>query len=146
MPRQKKCVLAICHGPIAFGRRYKSPWEDVWLQWKGKPGRRSYYSAPTLICRAELVAKLERHRSRRKYADARKADIAHDEAMLLALDRSPYVVDDWDPPNVYTRALGMDRAEAEGMLTFLLERRYRVRNPKFQWKKADFCITPTGFQ
>lgn len=146
MPRQRKHVIAVCHGPIAFGPHYKSPWEDVWLRWKGKPGRRRYCSAPTLICRAELVADLERHRERRKSrAKSCAADLAHDEAILHALEASPYVVDDWDPPNVYTRAVGLDRAEAERMLAFLLERRYGVMSPKFEWKKTDFCITPTGF-
>ena len=114
MPRQNKRVLAVCYGPIAFGPHYKSPWEDVWLRWKGKPGRRRYYSAPTLICRAELVADLEHHRDRhKKRPELYAGDIAHDEAMLLALERSAHVVDDWDPPNVYTRAVGIDRAEAE---------------------------------
>lgn len=133
MPRQRKRVIAICYGPIAFGPHYKSPWEDVWLRWKGKPGRRCYHSAPTLIWRAELLADVKRHRERQKkrpkwYAD----DIAHDEAMLYVLEDSPYAVDDWNPPNVYTRAIGMDRAEAERMLAFLLERGYAVLNPKFE--------------
>jgi len=146
MPRQRKRVIATCYGPIAFGPHYKAPWEDVWLRWKGKPGRRSYFSGPTLICRAELVADLERHRKRRKKRPKSYAtDIAHDEAILQALEDSRYAVDDWDPPNVYTRAIGLDRAEAERMLVFLLERRYGVMNPKFEWKKTDFCITPTGF-
>lgn len=146
MPRQRKHVIAVCHGPIAFGPHYKSPWEDVWLRWKGKPGRRRYYSAPTLICRAELVADLEwHHRLPKKGAQLQSSDTAHNEAMLQALERSPHVVDDWDPPNVYTRAVGIDRAEAERMLAFLLECRHGVLNPKFEWKKTDFCITPTGF-
>jgi hypothetical protein len=72
-------------------------------------------------------------------------DVAHDEAMLDALERAPNAVDDWDPPNVYTRAVGIDRAEAERMLAFLLERRYGVLNPKFDWKRPDVCISPTGF-
>jgi hypothetical protein len=65
--------------------------------------------------------------------------------MLHELDRCAHAVDTWDPPNVYTRALGIDRAEAERMLVFLLERRFGVRNPKFERRKTDFCITPTGF-
>lgn len=147
MAGQRKHVIAICYGPIAFGPRYKSPWEDVWLRWKGKPGRRCYYSAPTLVCRAELVADLARHRERRKKRPkSNPTDIAYDEAILQALEDSPYAVDDWDPPNVYTCAIGLDRAEAERMLAFLLEHRYGVMNPKFKWKKkTDFCIMPTGF-
>jgi len=144
--KQKKHVVTTCHGPIAFGPRYKSPWEDVWLQWKGKPGRRRYYSSPTLVCRAELVVDLERNRELlTQQGEMYATDVAHDEAMLDALERAPNAVDDWDPPNVYTRAVGIDRAEAERMLAFLLERRYGVLNPKFDWKRPDVCISPTGF-
>jgi hypothetical protein len=144
---QKKRILTICHGPIALGLQYKSPWEDVWLRWKGKPGRRRYSSAPTLVCRAELIADLESDRClQNKRSAASAGDIEHDKAMLDELECAPYAVDDWDPPNVYTRANGINRAEAERMLAFLLERRYKVLNPKFEWKKkTGFCIMPTGF-
>ena len=144
MAGQRKRILAICYGPIAFGPHYRSPWEDVWIRWKAKPGRRLYYVAPTLICRAELLADLKRTRERHRKRP-RLQDITHDEAMLAALDVSPHAADDYDPPNVYTRATGINRAEAERMLAFLLERQYGIKHPKFEWKKTDFCITPTGF-
>ena len=67
------------------------------------------------------------------------------EAMLAALEVSPHAADDCDPPNVYTRANGINRAEAERMLAFWLERRRGIKNPKFGWRKTDFCVTPTGF-
>lgn len=57
----QKRIRCYCHGPIAFGSRYKSPWEDVWLKWKGKPGRAVYRAAPTLMCRQEIVADMEMH-------------------------------------------------------------------------------------
>lgn len=89
---------------------------------------------------ADLERTRERYRTRPRFDD-----IAHDEAMLAALERSPYAADDYDPPNVYTRANGINRAEAERMLAFLLERRHGVKNPRVEWKKTDFCVTPTGF-
>ena len=144
MAGQRKCILAICYGPIAFGPQYRSPWEDVWIRWKAKPGRRLYYAAPTLICLAELLADLQRTRERHRKRP-RPEDIAHDEAMLTALEVSPHAADDYDPPNVYTRAIGINRSEAERMLAFWLGRRHGIKNPKFEWRKTDFCITPTGF-
>ena len=144
MARRRKRIVAVCYGPIAFGPQYRSPWEDVWIRWKAKPGRRLYYAAPTLICRAELLADLKWTRERQRKRP-QLADITHDEAMLAALEVSPYAADDCDPPNVYTRANGISRAEAERMLAFLLERRHGIRNPKFHWRKTGFCITPTGF-
>ena len=52
MAGQRKRIVAICYGPIAFGPQYRSPWEDVWIRWKAKPGRRLYYAAPTLFTNA----------------------------------------------------------------------------------------------
>jgi hypothetical protein len=144
MAGQRKRIVAVCYGPIAFGPQYRSPWEDVWIRWKAKPGRRLYYAAPTLICRAELLADLKRTRERHRKRP-RLADITHDEAMLAALEVSPHAADGCDPPNVYTRANGINRAEAERMLAFWLERRHGIKNPKFGWRKTDFWITPTGF-
>jgi hypothetical protein len=76
MAGQRKRIVAVCYGPIAFGPQYRSPWEDVWIRWKAKPGRRLYYAAPTLICRAELLADLkwtrERNRLRPELADSRR--------------------------------------------------------------------------
>jgi hypothetical protein len=101
---------------------------DVWIRWKAKPGRRLYYAAPTLICRAELLADLKRTRERHRKRP-RLEDIAHDEAMLAALEVSPHAADDYDPPSVYTRAIGINRSETEQMLAFLLERRHGIKNP-----------------
>lgn len=62
---------------------------------------------------------------------------ARDEARFLGtLERQPVVIDEIDPPNVYSRAEIIDRAEAERMLTFLLEARYRIRQPKFRWART----------
>lgn len=91
-----------------------------------------------------LLADLERTRERHRKRP-RLEDITHDEAMLAALEVSPHAADDYDPPNVYTRARSINRAEAERMLAFLLERQHGIKNPKFEWKKTNFCITPTGF-
>jgi hypothetical protein len=38
MAGQRKRIVAVCYGPIAFGPQYRSPWEDVWIRWKAKPG------------------------------------------------------------------------------------------------------------
>lgn len=60
MAKQKR-IRCFCHGPIAAGPQYKSPWEDVWLRWKGKPGRRVYHAAPCLSCSAEIQPELDSH-------------------------------------------------------------------------------------
>ena len=120
---------------IAVGRRVDSL--------EGQTGPTSLLRRATLICRAELLADLERTRERHRKRP-RPEDIEHDEAMLTALEVSPHAADDYDPPNVYTRAIGINRSEAERMLAFWLGRRHGIKNPKFEWRKTDFCITPTG--
>ena len=61
---------------------------------------------------------------------------------------------DYLPPNVPQEEASAElrgvfnapnRAEAERMLAFFLEHRHGIKNPKFGWRKTDFCVTPTGF-
>ena len=119
MSGPRKHVRAICYGPIAFGLHLQITMGRRLGPMDGQARRRVYYAAPTLICRAELIADLKRTRKRHRKRP-RLEDITHDEAMLAALEVSPYAADDYDPPNVYTRATGINRAEAERMLAFLL--------------------------
>lgn len=170
----RKRVLCSCHGPIAFGPHYKSPWEDVWLRWKGKPGRKVYRAAPTLVCHRELYVELEMHAEIRKGPlhplsigdiilpgtpevpmEERESWYLRDDevmrSMLAALERAPYACDWQSYPErdkglstVYTKAAGIDRKEAERMLAYFLEVAYGVKNVKFDWKKADFCIEPVS--
>jgi hypothetical protein len=142
----KKHICAICHGLIAVGREYKSPWEDVWLRWKGRPGR-VFKAAPCLVCRAELLADLEM--ARQGHAEHPEfnydVDIQNYEALLATLEHAPYARDDYEYPNIYTHAFGIDRAEAERMLAWFLEDKYGVKNPKFIWKRPKTVVVPTGF-
>jgi hypothetical protein len=55
---RKTLVRCRCHGRIAQGPAYKSPWEDVWLRWDSAPGE----VATTLKSRAELLADLKASR------------------------------------------------------------------------------------
>lgn len=146
---KRKHIQAICHGPIAFGQNYKSPWEDVWLRWKGKPGRKRYYLGPTLCCHAELVADLQMDEELQvKHPDCDwSEDIARHRASLALLEHDEFSFDaDGKCPDIYTKAKGINRREAERMLAFMLERRFGIRNPKFDWRKqTSFCVTPTGF-
>ena len=49
-----KKITVDCYGPIAHNKKYKSPWEDVWLSWTGKPGRTKYYLAPCLCSKTNV--------------------------------------------------------------------------------------------
>ena len=49
-----KRVRVTCHEPIVADPAYRQPWADVWVTFTGKPGRRRYEFAPTLLSRPEL--------------------------------------------------------------------------------------------
>jgi len=68
MAKQKR-IRCFGHGPIFAGPQYKSPWEDVWLRWKGKPGRTVYRAGPCLECSAEIQPDLDIHQQIRDRDD-----------------------------------------------------------------------------
>ena len=57
----RKRILCFCHFPFAQYPDAKVPWDDVYLRWKAKPGRRVYRAAPCLVCKAEVLADLKMH-------------------------------------------------------------------------------------
>lgn len=142
-----KRVRCLGHGPIFAGSHYRSGWEDVWLRWKGKPGRTIYRAAPCLISSGDLRGEiescrwmLERHPG--KYDRHYQQDIAANEAILARLTEAPYWADDADCPNVYTRTDYIDRAEAERMIAWFLADRYGVKRPKLDWQRPEIVVIP----
>lgn len=153
MASRKRIRLA-CHGVLSAGPQYKTPWEDIWMQWKGKPGRRTYYAAPMLGCAAELRGDIEiSMEAAIRHPDLKanfEQDIAVDMALLKDLETQEFTDDSrfypgHDRPalaNVYVEADGIDRALATRMLEFYLAKYYQVRNPKLKWPKKDFVVLP----
>ena len=133
---KRKIINVKCYGPIAAGPHYESPWEDVWLQWKGKPGRRKYSADPTLVGLHEALNDL-------KVAPAK--DKPDQREVLKQLKRQPYVVEITNLTHVYTRAEQFNRAEAERMLAYYLKERHGIANPKFRWRKSTFRLMPATF-
>ena len=103
---------------------------------------------PCLECIDEVIFDLQMYRElQEKHPDLDyKWDIDYGEAILEELETNDYYCEmDSGCPSVVTKAKGIDRAEAERMLTFLLKKRFGIINPKFLWKKQDLCVTPMGF-
>jgi len=133
-PVQKR-VECHAHGMIAAGPKYLVPWEDVWLRWKGKPGQTRYRAAPCLLCAAEILR------------DHRAGDATDVSRQLLAdVERDGYAAAGSGAGlNIVTPAKGMDRAEAERMLTWWLHREHGLTNVKFVWKKPEIVAAAMGF-
>jgi len=147
----RKRVLCVCYGPIAVGKQYRSPWEDVWLRWKGKPGRKVYRASLTLECAAEVVVDLQMHASIRSESPEMRKDWYQEEdteyrRVLQILEAQPYAAIEWPSASVIvTNAKGLDRDEAERMMAWYLSGTYGIVNPKFIWKRPKICVVPTGF-
>jgi hypothetical protein len=127
-------------GPLAAGPHHPTTWDDVWISWKGRPGRPRTTLAPTLVGFDEFESQEAIARADPLYADEAAGHVR----IRQQLETAPYVIDDIEPPNIYARKATIDRAEAERMLAFLLEQRYGIRNPKFRWKSRarGWRLTP----
>ena len=148
---QTKIIRCRCYGLISAHASAKAPWEDVWLRWKSKPGRRTYTKGTTLKTRAELLVDLRHGRELQTEdpdAESGLVYVAGLEKILTGLDENQYMIGpEADPTYIYTRSPGIDRAEAERMLLFFLRNRYEIRFPQFKWNRLEGgpAIIPVGF-
>jgi hypothetical protein len=149
MAKQKR-VRCFGHGPLNLGPHYTVGWEDVWLRWVSKPGKTIHRAGPCLMSRGDALGSLEEAKWTLtqddlmvKYGDIYREDLEDCQAIVDRLNTERFVLDDHhasnDPmmPNIYTQADDIDRAEAERMLAWWLERVCGVTRPKFQWKRVE---------
>jgi hypothetical protein len=145
----RKHVRCFCHGAIAVDPSYLSPWEDVWLRWKGKPGRKVYHASPCLMCAAELVQDISLHakiREEENEPDWYRREDAASQTMLTGLETQELVAHgEGAGLDIVTKAKGFDRKHAERMLAWWLEQEHGIKNPKFIWDRPEFVIQPQGF-
>lgn len=168
----RKRIRCFSNFPLGQYPDAKIPWEDVYLRWKGKPGRKRYYSGPCLECKAEVLQDLKMHEDIRNRPDTgevneldpilRPARVAtweerqtwyrEDDALyarvlqeLETQEFAHYGNDERGALTIVTSAKGIDKREAERMLAWYLEKVHGIRNPKFCWTRPKFVITPVGF-
>ena len=145
----KKTIRCQTHG--LMGRYTSAPvaWEDIWISWKGKPGRTTYKASPCVICSAELEFDMWLHDKIRREQNEPDWYLDEDEnarEALATLERQEYAVMGVDASlQIVTKAKGIDRKEAERMLAWYLLRYHRVRNPKFSWQRSEYLVASTGF-
>lgn len=144
----RKRIIVRGHGVWNAGPHESTTWDDVWLRWAGKPGRKTYRAAPCLMSYADLVSEIEFTRGMFEFApdDAEtwQEELDHLLAIKDHLEREPYYTEMRTRfPNTYTRVATIDRAEAERMLTHMLRVRYGVVGDlKFDWRKTR-CVVRT---
>ena len=144
---KRKRVQCFGHGVLNAGPHYRAAWQDVWLRWKGSD-RKVYRAAPCLLSCNEAVfdwlsveadlqcetAPEERTRLGKEVAEAR--------ATMAWLETNQYHIADGPFPDVRTWVTSINRAEAERMLSHLLDVRFGVKNPKFVWRRIGRDAAP----
>lgn len=148
----RKRIMVMCHGPLGVksGSRdsYHVTWDDVWLRWTGKPGRRVYRAAPCLMTVREVEADMYLNEEVRRTSNEptwyRDQDADYTTALKMVQGEGYGCVRFGAAPSIVTPALVIDRAEAERMLTWWLDHAHGIRNPKFSWVKTKYVIVPMG--
>lgn len=143
MSKQKR-ITCRGHCPIFVDPDYKQPWADVWIRFKARPGR-AFEFGPTLMTKQDVEAHLkitEECQAEHPEFDYGK-DIADARRALAALEVSDVYVDPeiHHGPEIYTSRDGIDRNEAERMLSAFVAR-YGYKNLKFVWKRPKIVAVP----
>lgn len=119
-------------------------WADVWLRYKGKPGRKVYWLSPCLEAAADIDRELEIYAEcAREYPDSDYSEeIRHIEEIREKLKQADFVISgEGACLSVYTSKDMIDRAEAERMLRWLLAEN-GIRRTKLQWNKPKIYCWP----
>lgn len=145
----KKTIRCISHGIIATNTFERSPWEDVWIEWKGKPGRKLYRAAPCLICEAEWLSDLAIHESIRSEQNEPTWYLDNDAEIRSALDEAKtngYACRGTGGGlDIVTLEKGITRKEAERMLAWYLRRTHGIKHVRFSWQRPKHTAQPMGF-
>lgn len=150
--RQRKHIRVRCYGPIAVDKSYESPWEDIWLRWRDRPGRAR--KATVTICgRGNLENDIDIQekcladavREKKDYATECAADLAKLRGLLAKLttpeSTALYPHDDDDGcPDIYCGKEMLTRAEAERVMAQWLEQKHGLRNLKFCWRRPRYMV------
>ena len=141
----KKKITVDCHGPIAANKKNKSSWEDVWLTWTGKPGRKKYHLGPCLMSKTALERDHEDNlKCSRKYPEIDWTDdLYQSELALKKVTLGEIHIEDPDSSitNIYTQKECIDRKEAERMIKVLLKL-HGFNDVRFKWNRPKFIVIP----
>ena len=146
-PKGKR-ITVTCYGPIAHDPRNESPWEDVWIRWRNRPGR-PVYEGPVLCTAAGLESDISINRECAKTHPELEWDAEYAELQthLATVQADGYAHSDggrYNTPEIWTLRGSIDRGEAERMLAWHLLKRHGIRQPNFKWRRPRYFIGPIG--
>jgi hypothetical protein len=143
----RKHIQLRCHGPVAVSRRNESPWEDVWLRWRDRPGRPRRLG-PVLIGRLDLEEDIEFTKSLiESYPDTQefRDELVEKELALREVQTGAFAVSGSAKDGsfaLYTPAEWITQREAERMIGWYLATHHGIKNPKFKWRRPKYVIIP----
>ena len=141
LPRKK--VLVICYGPVAIGKQYESPWEDLTIRYKTRPGK-AINRWLTCVSYNALLQDIEFEKELiTEYPE-------HDESYTKVLLNLQDIVNKLEQNDIYcneedgdlyTKSENINRVECERMMNEFMKIK-GFSNIKYVWKRPDFCIQP----
>lgn len=139
-----KKITVKCRGLLAVNKKYKVPWEDVYLSWIDKPGRTKYCLCPCLCSKKDLEYEHDiilKCMSRNPELDW-SSDYNYSKSAIDQLKNNKIVVK--NPfskfPDIYTELESIDRSEAEKMITKLMQMYGFNSNIKYKWKRPKIVV------
>lgn len=140
-----KKITVKCYGPIGHNKTYQSPWEDVWLSWTGKPGRKKYYLAPTLCSKTSTIYDQEINiecKKRNPNIDF-DDDIKETQKAIDSINNGIIYIDNPKSklPNISSPKDYIDRAEAERMIAEVMKL-HGYDSIICKWRRPKFVIIP----
>lgn len=138
---QKKKIRVRTNGPLSLDHRHTVPWEDIWIEWKGRPGRPRKGELVTVISLPDLdrdiaISKhiLAKGKEDQEMLDAIRQELIDQENIRQMCLTNPdgIQLDAYD--NVQTREAEINRRVAEDMLAAYLRIKHQILNPKFCWQ------------
>ena len=139
-----KKLLIVCFGTLALNKKLQTSWEDLFVLWTGKPGRKKYEVS---MCLQSKPATEDEHKSNLELsAEHPEQDWTKDiNQSTLALEAvtSGRIYVDLDRTDNYAYAYSpkdrIDRAEAERMIAETMKL-YGFESIRCKWKKPKFVI------
>lgn len=136
----KKQVTVKCYGPIALSRENSSPWEDVFINYKTRPGK-SHHHFLTLWSYDNLLREwfyLELKRFKNNEIELSE-DLIKCRSAKQALNSLNIYID--IDNNIYTKKKCIDRTEADQMISAFMAK-LGFLNVHMRWKRPKFVVIP----
>lgn len=144
MKKHKKIKVSCC-GPIAFKDTYKSMWEDVWLTWTSKPGRKKNYLGPTLISFYDAIRECKQLVELQKdNPDLDYSEEIQEYNNLIKDSQSNGFSISWVDkkcPTVITDKECINREEADKMINYLMQY-FGFKKVTTKWTRPKLMIVP----